>query len=131
MANYVDLDTLVGFGAEADAALAKVVRAVMQANSWTVTGNANFRGGPTGYALHIPNARVGRIAKTGAGGIPAMTGSTPGVAEITLWTLGSTIVVGEPDIAYNIAPSAVSANMLIVVLWVDSEWLAIYEICPA
>lgn len=57
MANYADLETLVGFGAEADAALAKVVRAVMQANAWSVTGCATFKGGPTGYHLHVPYPR--------------------------------------------------------------------------
>jgi hypothetical protein len=54
----------------------------------------------------------------------AHNGSVRGHAAFTL-------TVGEPDLAYNIAPQAVTGNAWIAVMWVDTEWLCIYEICPA
>jgi hypothetical protein len=71
----------------------------------------------------------GRIAKTGAGGIPAMVGSTPGHAPCTLYDFGGTTVVsGTTAEVYNIA-GAVAGNKFIVVMKAQGLWLVIVEPC--
>lgn len=127
----VRLDDIEGFGPEVDATLRQWREGIEGANNWAVGGWAEYFASPAGHKLIVHGGRVGKVAKTGGTAIAAMSGTTPGVGEITLYTLGSTLAVGPPEIAYNIAPEEVAADTWVVVMWVDNEWLIIYEICPA
>jgi hypothetical protein len=127
----VRLDDISVGDEDVDAAFRAWRRAIEGAHNGSVRGHAAFTSSVDGWALLIKGVPGGKVAKTGSGGIPAMSGTTPGVGDITLYTLGSTLTVGEPDLAYNIAPQAVTGNAWIAVMWVDTEWLCIYEICPA
>jgi hypothetical protein len=133
MPSYVDLETLTGFGAEADAALAKVVRAVMQANTWKVTGSARFQAGATGYALHVEEpATLVRIAKNGGMPIPAMSGSTPGSGTVTLYRMGTTALAttGITLTAYNMHPTGtVEANAWLKIVRIDAKDFVFWEPC--
>jgi hypothetical protein len=73
----------------------------------------------------------GKVAKAGAGGVAALSGSTPGTATVTLYTFdGTTLAAGATATAYNLAPSAVAANAWIMLKWVDGYWFVDYEACP-
>jgi hypothetical protein len=93
-------------------------------------------GGPNGHPpiigaglLALPN---GRIAKTGAGGIPAATGvpPTPGSATCTMYdfTPGSALSVSQTDRVYTIT-TAIAANTYIIVLKVQGFWFVVVEFC--
>jgi hypothetical protein len=76
------------------------------------------------------------VAKTGPGGIAAMTGTTPGVGDITFYALGDQLTEQGADQASHIgigtAPDGpVSPDAWIVVVRCDGRWLVIYEICSA
>jgi hypothetical protein len=75
----------------------------------------------------------GRIAKTGASGIPAATGipPTPGSASVTLYNFkpGVAIVAAEAVRAYTIT-SAVAANTFIIVVQIQGYWFVVVELCP-
>lgn len=73
----------------------------------------------------------GRIARTGGGGIGAMSGSTPGTGTVTLYHYdGSTLTsAGETFTAFNISPSAVGADKYVGIMWVQSFWLVVVDGC--
>jgi hypothetical protein len=131
MASYVILDD-VSFGdEEIDAAFRRWREAIEQANNWSVAGNAEFDAGPSGYALRVKPTPGAKIAKVGGTAIPAMSGSTPGSGEITLYTFdGTTLAAGQAETAFNLHPSAtVSANAWIKVIDVEGHWFVFWEPC--
>jgi hypothetical protein len=75
----------------------------------------------------------GRLAKTGASGIPAATGvpPTPGSATCTMYDFdpGTAIVAAESDTVYTIT-SAVAVNTFIIVMKIQNYWFVVVELCP-
>lgn len=98
---------------------------------------ATFRNAPP-QPRQNPNVplRGPRIAKTGAGGIPAMSGSTPGKAAITLYNFDTNdnLVVAasnpsKPTNGYNLSTTAVGSNAWIQVKFVQGRAVVDWENC--
>jgi hypothetical protein len=90
-------------------------------------------GGPPIIGPGLLSVLNGRIAKTGAGGIPAATGipPTPGSATCTMYDFdpGTAITTAESDTVYTIT-SAVAANTFIIVMKIQNYWFVVVELCP-
>ena len=133
MASTVDLETLTGFGAEADAALAKVVKAVMQANNWSVTGHARFRPGPTGYKLHIKEPLYVVSAVVASGGITAAPDAdTLGQGDAVLrYRNGAALTDGPTVKVYSDAGVAIPEDTRIVIAPDGSDYILVFAwYCP-
>jgi hypothetical protein len=87
--------------------------------------------GPGGLTLGVAFPDGARIAKTGGSGIPARSGATVGVGDVTFYTLdGDTLVAGAEDTAINLAAAAVGANQYVQVKRVSGRWCVDFEDCP-
>jgi hypothetical protein len=77
-------------------------------------------GGPHGY-----------LARTGTGGVPAMSGTTPGHADVTLYEFdGTTLTLsGDTLTAYNMVPAAVAANKVVLLHWANGYPFVVVEPC--
>lgn len=117
--------------------LAEWTQAIERACSWSWGPGFDVHVGDAGTTVNLNLPPGGKIAKAGPSGIAAMSGTTPGVGEITLYSLagsGNPLEEGEPDIAYNIGLGAspdgpVAADAWVIVMRVDSEWLVVWEQC--
>lgn len=71
------------------------------------------------------------IAKSGAGGVPALASNTPGSATVTLYGFdGTTLTAGDTATAFNISTTAVGANKWLILLRLMRWWFVIVESCP-
>lgn len=74
----------------------------------------------------------GKVAKTGGSGIPAMSGTTPGSATVTLYEFdvdAVSLAAGDTVTAYHIGSTAVGNNKFIQVKWIDGGWFVDVESC--
>lgn len=70
------------------------------------------------------------FAKSGGSGIPALTGTTPGSATVTLYDFdGTSLTAGDTATAFNPSTTAVGANRWLIVLKVQTQWVVIVEDC--
>jgi len=74
------------------------------------------------------------IAVTGAGGVPALAGATPGSATVTLKGIdntGALISTSRTVTAYNLSATAVGANKFIQIKreWVTGKYVVDFEDC--
>jgi hypothetical protein len=84
-------------------------------------------GAPTGFG----SAQHGYLARTGTGGVPAMSGTTPGQADVTLYEFdGTTLSLGSDTLtAYNMVPAAVGANKVVLLHWANGYPFVVVEPC--
>jgi len=70
-------------------------------------------------------------AKSGGSGIAARSGSTPGSASVTIYTLasGSLATTGFTVTAYNASGAAVVADKYLQIVEIEDDWAANYEDC--
>jgi len=70
-------------------------------------------------------------AKSGASGIPARSGDTPGSATVDVYTLasGSLATTGFSVTAYNASGAAVVASKYLQIVEIEDVWAANYEDC--
>lgn len=81
--------------------------------------------GPTGPLIRlVTSALLGRVGKTASGGVPALSGSTPGKAtDVVLYSFdGTTLTAGETVTAYNISSVAVGGNKWVLLKRVLGGW---------
>lgn len=85
---------------------------------------------PAGLNLRMA-ASTFQWAKSKSGGIAAMSGSTPGKADVTLWDFGGTsFVTQNVEVeAFNVGSTAVGATKLILLAMVGKYWFVIWEDC--
>jgi hypothetical protein len=74
-----------------------------------------------------------KCAKTGNGGIPAMSGTTPGTGSITIsdYIGGSLVARTTTDTACNDMPAPIAPNVEIKVAQIDGAWFVINEACTS
>lgn len=74
---------------------------------------------------------VGWIAQTGASGVPAISGSTPGSATVTLYAMVSGVLtsLSATVTAYNMTATAVGASKFIGITWRSGGWFVDLESC--
>lgn len=82
----------------------------------------------------VPFQPAGRIFKTRAGGIPALSGSTPGSAVCDLYFFdGSSLSAATgsyvSETIYNMSSAAVGATKFIQVKYIDGFWFVDVESC--
>ena len=79
----------------------------------------------------ISGAIGAQLAISGAGGIAARSGSTPGKASVTLCTFdGTTITTGTTVVdAYNLALGAVGASKYLILISVLGYNFVVWEDC--
>jgi hypothetical protein len=88
--------------------------------------------GPGGVTLGVKTPDAARIARTGPSGIPARSGDTVGVGDVTLYSLdGESLVPGADDTAINLAAAAVAGDVYVQVKRVSGRWCVDFEDCPA
>jgi hypothetical protein len=90
---------------------------------------------PTRARYPVANAQ-GRYARTGGGGIPAMSGATLGKASVTIHTMDpdtpETLVATSPAETvdcYN-AGGDVAPNIYIIIAPVNGRWAVVVAKCP-
>lgn len=87
----------------------------------------------TQNGLHLSCAipAVTRLAKTGGSGIPAISGSTLGSADATLYNLNNGVLASETitDKVYNMSSRTIGANKMILCAQVGNCWVAFWEDC--
>jgi hypothetical protein len=97
-----------------------------------------LRNDGTGPAIGIKLPRDDRIARTGAGGVPARAGAVLGRAAITFQdikqtgtgaTITGTLADAGSDFAYNLSGTAVGANRYVVVKRMEGLWVVVAEDC--
>jgi hypothetical protein len=116
---------LVGFTREGARRIAAATRALERAN--------RLRPAPQPrYPLTAPVAC--KFAKSGSGGVPALSGSTPGSALITLYDLDVaaspvTLTAGDQVMGFNASTTAVGGNKWLVAAPCDGGWAVIVESC--
>lgn len=70
------------------------------------------------------------IARSGAGGIVALSGATPGSGAVTRYEFdGTSLVAGAADTAYNLGTGAVGGNKWLILLRCFGVWWVIFESC--
>lgn len=81
--------------------------------------------------ISTPGVGVLRFAKTGASGIDAMSGMTPGSAECGMWLFDGADLVdtGASEMVYNWTPTAVGANKIVVVATIDNANFIVADSC--
>jgi len=85
-------------------------------------------GGDAQYFWILPLGS--KVAQTPAGGIPAMSGATPGSATCTIFDFnGTTIASGRSVKVFNMASGAIGASKYIVITLIDGCWFIIVEAC--
>jgi hypothetical protein len=113
-----------------DAWIDRTVSAIERALSIDVSPPLQMRQGPDGTQLawSLP---IFAHAKSGGGGIPAMTGSTPGVADVTLEDFNGTTLSSQTITvkAFNKSATAVGANKLLIIVMIDKWWYVLWEDC--
>lgn len=89
---------------------------------------ANLR--PDGQYLSFAGVYLA-LAKSGGSGIPALSGSTPGKADVTLQLFDGSSVSTDTrtEKAYNLSTTAVGNNKLLVLAKVGKWWIVIWEDC--
>jgi hypothetical protein len=92
-----------------------------------------IRGGGPGrgrYPVGVAGLTV-RAARSPSGGIPAMTGTTPGSATCTFYTFdGTSQTLGsETATVRNDLPAAVDGNRKIKVYWDQGSWWFLVQSC--
>lgn len=89
------------------------------------------------FGINLPSNL--RVAQTGASGIGARSGSTLGVAKVTLQYLkiagtgtppAVNLVADDVVYAYNWAQNAVASNAYIAVYQMSGVWMSLNEDCP-
>lgn len=72
-----------------------------------------------------------RLAKTGGGGIPAISGTTPGSAAVTFQKFDGTNLSARTETitAFNLSSSAVGANKTVILEWVSGYPFVVWEDC--
>lgn len=78
-----------------------------------------------------PGFPPGRIARTSTGGIPAMTGISPGSASCELVHFDGTNVsiLTDTVTVYNLSSSAVTGSGYIQIKWIEGYWFVDFEDC--
>lgn len=101
------------------AANVNAIKDALRRGRLTVAAPLELIDTPDGSLLRWAGASpLGRIGKTGAGGVPALAGSTPGtISTVTLYDFdGSTLTANETGVTvFNISSTAVGANKWIMV----------------
>jgi hypothetical protein len=114
-----------------DAWIDRTVSAIERALSIDVSPPLQMRQGPDGTQLawSLP---IFAHAKSGGSGIAAMSGTTPGVADVTLWDFnGTTLSTQAVTVkAYNKSATAVGANTHLTLVMIDKWWFVDWEDCP-
>lgn len=89
---------------------------------------ANLR--PDGMFLSFAGVYLA-LAKSGGSGIPAMSGSMPGKADVTLQLFdGSTLSSDtRTEKAYNLSQTAVGNNKYLILAKILKWWFVIFEDC--
>jgi hypothetical protein len=107
-----------------------VAREVERLGRISVGPGLELRDNPGGLYIGLSGEDTVRLAKSGAGGVPAFSGSTPGSATVRLWRFGTTFVDGTVDVtAYNFSTTAIAATKNLVLIKVDGKWVVIFESC--
>jgi hypothetical protein len=104
-------------------------RRISDATVWVERAN---RGEPPRRTRRYPvGSDDGFLAKTPSGGIPALSGTTPGSASCTLgWFDGSAIQTTTDTLTiYNIGTTAVAGNKWCLINWFDSTPFVVVEPC--
>jgi len=106
---------------------------VRKAMRFTVGPGLAIQQGATGWHITMTRQTSTRLAKAGAGGIAARSGTTLGSGTVTFQRIGGTAITdtAETDTAYHYGQVAVGANAYITVRQVDGQWLVTSEDCPA
>lgn len=110
-----------------------LVSTVERNSNVTATGGIQARVGPNGIALSLVGGGTLALAKSKTGGVPAMSGTTPGKADVTLWDYdGDVIATQAVDVeAVNMGSDAVDENKLLILGRMEKYWLVLWEVCPA
>jgi hypothetical protein len=113
-----------------DSWIDRIVSAIERALSVDVSPPLQIRRGPDGtqIAWSMP---VFAHAKSGGSGIAAMSGTTPGVADVTLWDFDGTTLTSQTVTvkAYNKSATAVGNNKHLILVMVDKWWFVDWEDC--
>lgn len=104
--------------------------AVERANNPTASPPVTLQAMPEG--LHFGGTRgLFAHAKSGAGGVPAMSGTTPGHADVTLYSDDGSALVSQTvtEKAWNKSAAAVGANKHLILVRIEPRWWVLWEDC--
>jgi len=129
----VSIDRLKTGMPELDAYIDYLCSEIEAARNVTASHPIQARVTPNGLQLagSVPGIR---LAKSKSGGVPKMTGSAPGKADVTLWDYdGSNISSQTVDVeAINLSTlDDVGGSKLILIVPFGKWWIVIWEECPA
>jgi hypothetical protein len=87
--------------------------------------------GPGGSILWLASDLLETsFAKSGGSGVPALTGTTPGFADVVLYSFdGTSLTAGDTVKAFNPSTTAVGANKWLILLTVQGSPVVIVEAC--
>lgn len=108
-----------------------IVSAIERALTINATPPIEAKSGPDGTHLRFTGL-VFAHAKSGGSGIPAMSGSTPGSDDVTLYHQDETDDLVTQNVtvkAYNMSGVDVGADKNLILAMIDNRWFVIVEGC--